>query len=209
MLGIFISAFLTADLTLAALVVVVVVVVVAAAAAAAFSCLAGSRFWEPNKEVLISPLPFFHIYGFMASLNITLYEGGSMVTMPAFDMGVFLKACQECVCRNQETRMACVAMACTVSGDRVAEGSLTSWCACACSVCLPPVPGSACLCCTLRHCAFSALGARSATPAWCSYKCTRAHLVPPIILGLAKHPVVDKFDLSSLKTIISGNTRII
>ena len=35
---------------------------------------------------------------------------------------------------------------------------------------------------------------------------TRAHLVPPIILGLAKHPLVDNYDydLSSLKCIISG-----
>ena len=33
---------------------------------------------------------------------------------------------------------------------------------------------------------------------------TRAHLVPPIILALAKHPVVDEFDLSSLKMIMSG-----
>jgi len=36
------------------------------------------------------------------------------------------------------------------------------------------------------------------------YKVTFACLVPPIILGLAKHPLVDKFDLSSLHTIISG-----
>jgi acyl-CoA synthetase (AMP-forming)/AMP-acid ligase II len=36
------------------------------------------------------------------------------------------------------------------------------------------------------------------------YKCTRAHLVPPIIQALALHPVVDKFDLSSLDTIISA-----
>jgi len=28
--------------------------------------------------------------------------------------------------------------------------------------------------------------------------------VPPIILGLAKHPLVDSYDLSSLKTIVSG-----
>jgi len=32
----------------------------------------------------------------------------------------------------------------------------------------------------------------------------RAHLVPPILLGLAKHPAVDKYDLSSLQTIISA-----
>jgi len=32
----------------------------------------------------------------------------------------------------------------------------------------------------------------------------RSHLVPPILLGLAKHPVVDKYDLSSLQCIISA-----
>ena len=32
----------------------------------------------------------------------------------------------------------------------------------------------------------------------------RSHLVPPILIGLAKHPVVDQYDLSSLKMIISA-----
>jgi len=36
------------------------------------------------------------------------------------------------------------------------------------------------------------------------HKPERAHLVPPIILGLAKHPVVDKFDMKSLKMIVSA-----
>ncbi|MCB9148985.1 MAG: 4-coumarate--CoA ligase family protein [Caldilineaceae bacterium] len=36
------------------------------------------------------------------------------------------------------------------------------------------------------------------------YKITRMNLVPPIVLGLAKHPLVDKYDLSSLKYITSG-----
>ena len=35
-------------------------------------------------------------------------------------------------------------------------------------------------------------------------KITRAYLVPPIVLGLAKHPLVDNYDLSSLKMILSG-----
>ena len=35
-------------------------------------------------------------------------------------------------------------------------------------------------------------------------KVTRAHLVPPIILGLTRHPIVSQFDLSSLKVILSG-----
>jgi len=33
---------------------------------------------------------------------------------------------------------------------------------------------------------------------------TRAYLVPPIVLALAKHPLVDSYDLSKLKSIVSG-----
>lgn len=36
------------------------------------------------------------------------------------------------------------------------------------------------------------------------YKVTSAYLVPPIILGMAKHPIVDNYDLSSLKFVTSG-----
>ncbi len=36
------------------------------------------------------------------------------------------------------------------------------------------------------------------------YKINRAHVVPPVILALAKSPVVSKYDLSSLKVIISA-----
>ncbi len=37
-----------------------------------------------------------------------------------------------------------------------------------------------------------------------AYGVTRAHLVPPIILALAKQPVIDEYDLSTLKLIMSG-----
>jgi acyl-CoA synthetase (AMP-forming)/AMP-acid ligase II len=37
-----------------------------------------------------------------------------------------------------------------------------------------------------------------------TYKITRAHLVPPVILALAKQTVIDKYDLSNLKLIMSG-----
>jgi acyl-CoA synthetase (AMP-forming)/AMP-acid ligase II len=37
-----------------------------------------------------------------------------------------------------------------------------------------------------------------------TYKVTRAHLVPPIILALAKHPIIEKYDLSNLELIMSG-----
>lgn len=36
------------------------------------------------------------------------------------------------------------------------------------------------------------------------HRVTLAHVVPPIILALAKHPLVDNYDLSSLHTIFSG-----
>src|SRR5918911_3270204 len=35
-------------------------------------------------------------------------------------------------------------------------------------------------------------------------KITRAFVAPPIVLALAKHPLVDSFDLSSLRSICSG-----
>jgi acyl-CoA synthetase (AMP-forming)/AMP-acid ligase II len=37
-----------------------------------------------------------------------------------------------------------------------------------------------------------------------TYHITKAPLVPPIVVGLAKHPAVDKYDLSSLRFIFSG-----
>ena len=36
------------------------------------------------------------------------------------------------------------------------------------------------------------------------HRATGAYLVPPIVLALAKHPIVDEYDLSSLRWIISG-----
>jgi len=36
------------------------------------------------------------------------------------------------------------------------------------------------------------------------HKITRLFLVPPIVLGLAKHPIVDQYDTSSVKQIFSG-----
>jgi acyl-CoA synthetase (AMP-forming)/AMP-acid ligase II len=36
------------------------------------------------------------------------------------------------------------------------------------------------------------------------HKVTRAYVVPPIALALAKHPLVDQFDLSSLELVFSG-----
>ena len=39
------------------------------------------------------------------------------------------------------------------------------------------------------------------------HKVSIAPLVPPIVLALAKHPVVEKFDLSSIRLVFSGTAR--
>ena len=36
------------------------------------------------------------------------------------------------------------------------------------------------------------------------YRVTLAHLVPPVVLALAKHPAVESYDLSSLRVVFSG-----
>ncbi|MEE8601254.1 4-coumarate--CoA ligase family protein [Euzebya tangerina] len=36
------------------------------------------------------------------------------------------------------------------------------------------------------------------------YECTRAYVAPPIVVALAKHPLVDQFDLTNLQQIFSG-----
>jgi acyl-CoA synthetase (AMP-forming)/AMP-acid ligase II len=37
-----------------------------------------------------------------------------------------------------------------------------------------------------------------------NYKCTIAFIAPPVAVALAKHPLVDSYDLSSLNTVMSG-----
>lgn len=84
-----------------------------------------------SDEVLIGVLPFFHIYGMQVILNSSIRHGHTVVTMPRFDMEMFLRLIQD-------------------------------------------------------------------------YKVTHGYLVPPIVLGLAKHPLVANYDLSSLTMINSG-----
>lgn len=93
--------------------------------------LAGSPVDFNDKDVMIGVLPFFHIYGMVVVMSYILYRGGTVVTMPRFDLEEFLKIMQD-------------------------------------------------------------------------YKITVACLVPPIVLALAKHPVVAQYDLSSLRLIFSG-----
>ena len=84
-----------------------------------------------DTDTLICVLPLFHIYGLVVVLNMGLYSGATIVTMPRFDLESFLKAVQD-------------------------------------------------------------------------YNVTLAHLVPPIVLALSKHPIVDNYKLPNLKTIFSG-----
>jgi len=90
----------------------------------------GMAFAPDHK--CVSPLPFFHIYGFTVSAMYCAWKGHTLITMSdRFDLVEFCKLVEQ-------------------------------------------------------------------------HQPQRAHLVPPILVGLAKHPVVDKYDMSSLRTILSG-----
>ncbi len=82
-------------------------------------------------DVVAAVLPMFHIFGMQATMNLTLRAGGTLVTLPRFDLESFLGVVK-------------------------------------------------------------------------AYHVTRAELVPPIVLALAKRPEVDNYDLSSLRVISSG-----
>lgn len=79
----------------------------------------------------VTVLPFFHIYGLTALLNLCLYRRATQYTMAKFDLLDFLGIIQE-------------------------------------------------------------------------HRAKFAFIAPPIAVGLAKHPAVDNYDLSSLETIFSG-----
>jgi len=91
----------------------------------------GAGEWVTEDDVLMGVLPFFHIYGMVIILNLGLWYGVTIVTIPRFDLEQFLQVMQD-------------------------------------------------------------------------YGVALAHLVPPIVLALAKHPIVDRYDLSKLKMIISA-----
>lgn len=82
-------------------------------------------------EVAAAFLPFFHIYGMNVLMNVHLAGGGALVTMPRFDLELFLQISQD-------------------------------------------------------------------------HKARRMWIVPPVALALAKHPIVDNYDLSSIEQIFSG-----
>ncbi|MGH9929502.1 MAG: AMP-binding protein, partial [Pyrinomonadaceae bacterium] len=84
-----------------------------------------------GDDTLICVLPLFHIYGLVVVLNMSLYQGATVVTVPRFELESFLQTLQ-------------------------------------------------------------------------THNVTLAHLVPPIVLALSKHPVVDNYKLPKLKTIFCG-----
>jgi acyl-CoA synthetase (AMP-forming)/AMP-acid ligase II len=84
-----------------------------------------------EEETGVAVLPFFHLYGQVVLMAAALWQGGTLVTMPRFDLEQFLAILQD-------------------------------------------------------------------------YRVSRAAVVPPIVLALAKHPLVDRFDLSGLRFVLSG-----
>ncbi|HEX6728666.1 MAG TPA: AMP-binding protein, partial [Pyrinomonadaceae bacterium] len=48
-----------------------------------------------ESDTLICILPLFHIYGLVVILNMGLYKGATIVTMPRFDLEAFLKAIED------------------------------------------------------------------------------------------------------------------
>lgn len=92
-------------------------------------CLVGADFQA--GEVAAAFLPLFHIYGMTALMNLHLAGGGALVTMPRFDLELFLQISQD-------------------------------------------------------------------------HKARRMWIVPPVALALAKHPIVDNYDLTSVDQVFCG-----
>jgi acyl-CoA synthetase (AMP-forming)/AMP-acid ligase II len=84
-----------------------------------------------DDERILAVLPFFHIYGMQVVMNHVLFAGGTVVSMPRFDLEIFLRTVQD-------------------------------------------------------------------------HQITRLYLAPPIVVALAKHPMVAGYDLSSVRIVFSG-----
>jgi 4-coumarate--CoA ligase len=82
-------------------------------------------------DTAIAFLPFFHIYGMTVLMNLFLQQRARLVTMPRFELELFLQLIQQ-------------------------------------------------------------------------HGATRLYIVPPVALALAKHPLVDSYDVSSVEEIFSG-----
>ena len=48
-----------------------------------------------QKDSVIAALPLFHIYGLQVTLNLALLQGATVVILPRFELGAFLRAVQD------------------------------------------------------------------------------------------------------------------
>lgn len=46
---------------------------------------------KEGEEVVLGVLPFFHVYGMTAVMNLSIMQGYKMVLIPKFDMKMVLK----------------------------------------------------------------------------------------------------------------------
>ena len=46
---------------------------------------------KEGEEVVLGVLPFFHVYGMTAVMNLSIMQGYKMVLIPKFDMTMVLK----------------------------------------------------------------------------------------------------------------------
>jgi len=56
-----------------------------------------------ESDVLIGVLPFFHIYGLTVILNLALWQGATVVSMPKFELDAFLRLLQD-----RKVTVACI-----------------------------------------------------------------------------------------------------
>ena len=57
--------------------------------------LTSSQGHSNENDVFLGLLPFFHIYGMVLILNLGLYKGGTLVTIPRFELEQFLQIAQQ------------------------------------------------------------------------------------------------------------------
>ena len=86
---------------------------------------------DGDISALVGVLPFFHIYGMTVIMNFGIMRGATVVTLPRFELEMFLRVLQE-------------------------------------------------------------------------WRIPIAHVAPPIAIALAKHPLVDRYDLSQLRWVFSA-----
>jgi len=54
--------------------------------------------WDTDNDVILSPLPMFHIYGFLVSLHFPIVKGLTYVTLKSFDLEKYCKLVEKYKC---------------------------------------------------------------------------------------------------------------